>query len=209
MLKGASWRRRPSRMADYVWQPITPHRAAELLAGLRARWWIAGGWAIDLFVGRTTRRHGDMDIALPRGSEPALRACLPAWDIQIPHDGQFIPWDGGPMKHPYHQLWARPDLGGPWAFDFMLEEHRDDAWIYRRDERVTLPLVRLDRTTEDGLHYICPEVALLYKARSKAIEHNAADFESAVSALSTGERRWLREALAIAHPGHAWIERLG
>jgi hypothetical protein len=195
-------------MADYVWQPIAPHQARELLAGLRARWWIAGGWAIDLSVGRQTRPHADLDIALLRGTEPALRACLPAWDIQIAHDGQFIPWDGGPMVHPYHQFWARPDLESPWACEFMLEEHRNDAWIYRRDARVTLPLVRLDRTTGDGLPYLCPEVALLYKANKPDLERNAADFESTGSALSTEERCWLRDALAIAHPGHAWIERL-
>lgn len=185
-----------------------PREAAKLLGDLPAPWWIAGGWAIDLFLGRQTRPHADTDVALLRGTEPTLRACLPAWDIQIAHEGQFIPWDGGPMARPYHQFWARPDAESPWALEFMLEEHGGDTWVYRRDARVTLSIASLGRTVADGVPYICPEVALLYKARGKGVERNAADFESALAALSAGERRWLRAALILAHPGHTWIERL-
>ena len=195
-------------MADYEWLPLTPREAAKLLGDLPVPWWIAGGWAIDLFLGRQTRPHADTDTTLLRGTEPSLRACLPAWDIQIAHDGQFISWDGGPLVHPYHQFWARPDPKSPWALEFMLEEHRDDTWVYRRDATVTLPITRLGRTTADGVPYVCPEVALLYKARGKGIERNAADFESAVTELSAEARGWLRDALMLAHPGHAWIERL-
>jgi hypothetical protein len=195
-------------MAGYEWLPLEPREAAKLLGSLSAPWWIAGGWAIDLLLGRQTRPHADTDTTLLRGTEPALRTCLPAWDIKIAHDGQFIPWDGGPVEHPYHQFWARPTPESPWALEFLLEEHSDDTWIYRRDARVTLPLASLGRTTADGVPYISPEVALLYKARGKGIERNAADFESALAALSAEERRWLRDALALAHPGHTWIERL-
>jgi len=195
-------------MGDYEWLPLSPREAAKLLADLPAPWWIVGGWAIDLFLGRQTRPHADTDTALLRGTEPVLREVLPTWDIQIAHDGQFIPWDGTPLEQPYHQFWARPDADGPWAVEFMLEEHVDDMWVYRRDPTVTLPITRLGRTTADGVPYICPEVALLYKARGKGIERNTADFESALSALSAEERRWLRDALILAHPGPAWIERL-
>lgn len=41
--------------------------ATELVAGLVAsgfRIWIAGGWAVDAIVGRTTRPHGDLDLAV-------------------------------------------------------------------------------------------------------------------------------------------------
>jgi hypothetical protein len=195
-------------MAEYKWLPLEPREAAKLLEGLSVPWWIAGGWAIDLFLGRRTRTHADTDIALLRGTEPALAGCLPSWDIQIAHEGGFIPWDGGPMERPYHQFLARPGAESPWATEFMLEEHADDVWVYRRDARVTLSIAALGRKTVDGVPYICPEVALLYKARGKGIERNAADFESAVAALSPKARGWLLDALLIAHPGHAWIERL-
>lgn len=195
-------------MAHDDWDPLSPQQAAELLAGLDVSWWIAGGWAIDLFLGRQTRPHADLDIALLRGTEPALRDRLPTWDIQIAHEGQFIPWDGGPLSRPHHQFWARQDPGSRWAVEFMLEEHRDDVWIYRRDPAVRMPVTRLAHTTDDGFPYLRPEIALLYKAKRASEARNAADFDAALPSLTQEQRRWLRDALTQAHPGNDWIERL-
>ncbi len=39
---------------------------------------IDGGWAVDAVIGRQTRRHADLDIALPAGQVPRLLALLRA-----------------------------------------------------------------------------------------------------------------------------------
>ena len=44
-----------------------------LLSDLSVPYWIAGGWAIDLAVGRVTRDHADVDIMLLERDEHALR----------------------------------------------------------------------------------------------------------------------------------------
>ena len=43
-------------------------------AGLRA--WVAGGWAVDAVVGRQTRPHGDLDLAVDASQLAALMALL-------------------------------------------------------------------------------------------------------------------------------------
>ncbi|MEY2847959.1 MAG: hypothetical protein RI885_624 [Actinomycetota bacterium] len=40
------------------------------------RVWLAGGWAVDAVVGRQTREHGDLDVAVDMVDLPALRALL-------------------------------------------------------------------------------------------------------------------------------------
>ena len=197
-------------MAEFgPWQPLSLEETAWLFAGLGAPWWVAGGWAIDLFLGRQTRDHADVDLSILRGDQPRLRALLPDWDIQVAHDGTLIPWQPGDwLTAPRHQFWARPRPELAWALEFLLEDHEDGRWLYRRDHRVWLPLERFGRETADGLPYVCPEVALLFKARGHEIERNAVDFESALPALDAEARSWLREALATAHPGHAWLGRL-
>jgi hypothetical protein len=35
-------------------------------------WWIAGGWAVDLFLGEQTRVHDDVDVAVLRRDEHEL-----------------------------------------------------------------------------------------------------------------------------------------
>ena len=39
---------------------------SELMRGFDGPWYVAGGWAIDLFLGRSTRAHSDVDIAILR-----------------------------------------------------------------------------------------------------------------------------------------------
>jgi hypothetical protein len=191
------------------WQPLSLEETADLFAGLGAPWWIAGGWAIDLFLGRATRPHADVDVSLLRADQPRLRALLPDWDIRVAHAGGLTTWiDGDWLTPPRHQFWARPAPDAPWALEFLLEDHGDGHWRYRRNAAITLPLDRLGRTSPEGLPYICPEVALLFKSGSPEIERNAVDFGVAAPAMDRAARGWLRDALERAHPGHPWIARL-
>jgi hypothetical protein len=199
----------------YAWSALSPAEARDLFAAFPRPWWVAGGWAIDLFLGRETRRHGDIDIAILRGDEVALPRLVPGWEICVAHDGRLTPWAGDrPLEMPMHQFWVRRDAGGRWSFEVLLEDH-DGAgtWRYRRDHRIAAPIGRLGRVSHDGIPYVAPEVALLYKARShevakSVIEKSAADFAAALPALNDDARAWLRRALGAAHPGHRWAELL-
>jgi hypothetical protein len=48
---------------------------------------------------------------------------------------------------------------------------------------------------------------LLLKAKTVR-PFDQSDFDAVLPMLNTEVRRWLREALAIAHPNHPWIARL-
>ncbi|HEU5381678.1 MAG TPA: hypothetical protein VFV38_40175 [Ktedonobacteraceae bacterium] len=45
-------------------------------------WWIAGGWALDLFLGVQTREHEDLDVLFLRRDHHEIRARLQGWDVQ-------------------------------------------------------------------------------------------------------------------------------
>ena len=195
-------------MPEFEWQPVTPDQAADLLVGFPDPWWLAGGWAIDLFAGRTTRSHGDMDIALLRGSEPALRAHFAGWDVQIAHNGAFEAWSGEILDPTRHQFWSRRQANGPWVLEVLLEDHSDGLWHFRRHASVVLPVKDLTRRNDAGVPYLCPEITLLYKAKSSDEVRNARDFETAAPLLDDNARRWLLRSLKEAHPGHPWIRRL-
>jgi hypothetical protein len=42
------------------------------MAGYRRPWWVAGGWALDLVLGRKTRPHADLEISMLTGDQQAL-----------------------------------------------------------------------------------------------------------------------------------------
>jgi Domain of unknown function (DUF4111) len=48
---------------------------------------------------------------------------------------------------------------------FLLEQGSADRWLFRRHPAVTRPLHQLGRTTADGVPFVAPEVALLFKAK--------------------------------------------
>ena len=42
----------------------TAGRALKVMAGFPQPWWVAGGWALDLFLGRKTRPHADLEFSI-------------------------------------------------------------------------------------------------------------------------------------------------
>jgi hypothetical protein len=127
----------------WAWEPVRPPELPGLLAGVAAPWWVAGGWALDLFLGRETRTHEDLDIALLRRDQLALHRHLRGWDLRYATPEHTLqPWDASYLELPIHGIWARRSARAtaPWTCEFLLNEERDGHWIYRRNETVTRPI---------------------------------------------------------------------
>ncbi|CAA9370908.1 MAG: hypothetical protein AVDCRST_MAG75-47 [uncultured Propionibacteriaceae bacterium] len=52
------------------------HAVLDALAAAGCRAWVAGGWGVDALVGRQTRSHRDLDLALDARAEDAALAAL-------------------------------------------------------------------------------------------------------------------------------------
>ena len=68
-----------------VWQPWQPAEVVRLFSTLTVPWWIAGGWAIDLFLGEQTRHHDDIDVLILRRDQREVRTIFRGWDVQGAH----------------------------------------------------------------------------------------------------------------------------
>ena len=76
-----------------VWDPASPAEAVDIFSGCQARWWIAGGYAIELAAGRPIREHSDIDILLLRRDQLAVQRVLPAWEWHAADPpGTLRPW---------------------------------------------------------------------------------------------------------------------
>lgn len=192
------------------WAPLSVAEMQAAMAGFAAPWWIAGGWAVDLALGRQTRVHGDTDIAVLRRDQPALFEHLRGWDVQIVADGTFTPWREGDWLEggARFQFWVRRETASPWAFEILLEETEGDDWLYRRRPGVRLPLARFGAADAAGAPHVSLPVALLYKSKGHDSPRNAADFAAAKAALDAPSRVWLTSALKAIEPDHPWIASL-
>jgi hypothetical protein len=190
------------------WQALSIDEVAAVLGGLSVRWWIAGGHAIDLFVGSSTRYHQDVDVAILRPDQLTVQANLDGWDLRVAHDGRLTRWAPGQLLGPHeHGIWARPHPASTWRFELLVDDVIDGQWAYRRNPAVRLPLDQLGRTTATGLPYLRPEVVLLYKAKQPRApdEHDAA---VVIPRLPRSERAWLAAAIAKDTPEHHWLRLL-
>lgn len=54
------------------------------MRGVGAAWWIARGWAIELFVGKPVREHSDLEIGCFRSKSPRPKDAVDfnaAWPL--------------------------------------------------------------------------------------------------------------------------------
>ena len=189
------------------WDPLTPAAVAELLEHCPAPWWIAGGYAIDAFVGQFDRRpHGDIDVGLLARDQAAIRAVLAGWDLNCADPpGKLRLWHHGEvLEEPIHDVWVREHPEGPWRLQLVLNPAEHDDWIYRRDSRIRR---RVEQITwrSDGIPYLAAEVQLLFKSKNVRPKDDR-DFADSLPLLSAQQRRWLRRSLELSDFGHPWLD---
>jgi hypothetical protein len=194
-------------------------RVAEQMAQFERPWMVAGGWAIDLHLGRLTRPHKDVEVAVFREDQLALRAYLDGWTFdfmtRIPERPRAAWGEGVWLSAPIHQIWAAPpELGRveqpgahPLAIEILLNERSGDEWLFRKDLTLTLPIARAVVPTRAGVPVLAPEVVLLYKSGMPR-DADEADFANAAPVLPPLSRAWLRRAIERGNPGHHWLRRL-
>ncbi len=192
------------------WVVRTPADAQALFAGYPGRWWIAGGWAIQVYTG-VSREHGDLDPSIPRAELPLLRRHLAGrLDLWSADQGALSPLLPGDLDDGLpdtcENVWARSNGAEPWEYDIILMTSRATTWTFKRDARINRPL---DETvwSRDGIDYLRPEIQLLHKA-NRVRPKDQHDFDTTVPLLDRSDRNWLRSAITLVHPGHRWLSTL-
>ena len=62
------------------------HAVLDALDHAGCPYWVAGGWGVDALVGRQTRKHRDLDLALPVDREPTALDALAAIGYSLATD---------------------------------------------------------------------------------------------------------------------------
>jgi len=196
-------------------------------------WFLCGGWAVDAWLGRQTRDHQDIDIAIAHGGQRALREHLAGWHLIAHHADDAgnvtATWDGRNLRLPAH-IHARPPgeanlaalldwVPGPRQRDpdgldveFILDEVREGQWLLEGDPPVPVPLDEAVRPSPAGVPAAVPRVLMYHKATAYwgrpgyPRRHDLEDFQALKPLLTRDDEAWLRDALAaFVHP---WLAHL-
>lgn len=195
-------------LASQPWQPLSIEDIADRFAKVDVDWWIAGGLAIDLFLGWETRSHDDIDIEMFRSDREALFEVFEGWDLHTVSAGASTPWTAGqPLADHVFGIWGRPTPDADWAVEVILADGDTDTWRFRRDPSISLQRSALTQTTVEGIRYCTPEVQLLYKGKQHRPKDDL-DMVRCLHRLTSEQRGWLADALAISEPTHPWLTLL-
>lgn len=187
------------------------HALAAEMDGCTCDWAVGSGWAIDLFLGRVTRVHHDIDLIVDRRDQFALRVHLAArgYNFVTPLNGRLEPWPPHMrIELPRHQVHAHREND---FIDILLTDFDGGFWRYRRDPIVARAVERAFRQTDNGLRYLAPELVLLFKSKNTGTHDrpkDQQDFDAVVAQLDDEARAWLRWALVATEPSHAWLQSL-
>jgi hypothetical protein len=174
--------------------------AVSLMRPFPARWWIAGGLALELDAGRSWRLHDDTDVGICRRDAHHLLAVLDGWEIAVGSQGQLLPWDGHELSAAAHEnnLWCRQG-DGPWRLDIAVDDGDDERWVYRRDVSLALPWRRVVLSSATGIPYLAPGIQLLYKS-ADVRPKDQLDAEVVIPELDRASVALLSVRLAGDHP---------
>jgi hypothetical protein len=191
-----------------AWEPWSPAQVTEMLQASTPTWAVVGGWAIDLWLGRESRSHGDIEIAAPRCDFVHFRGFFePRYQLYAAGDGETFALDvDETIPSSKFQCWIADPDSGTWRLDLMLEPGDSQTWVFRRDERIQESRERMIGR-EGGIPFLKPEGVLLYKAKA-ARGKDQADLEACLPHLSPDARSWLAASLSLIHPEHHWLEVL-
>ena len=198
--------------------PKALSRVTELMSGFAPTWALCGGWAVDAWLGRESRDHVDVDIAVFDDDQGAiLNHMAVGWSL-IGHDDTVADdseesWDGRQLFLPAH-IHARAQDG--FELEFHLNERRNGTWVFSRQPGVSMPLHECVRQSSWGISTVVPEVILYYKAlppgwrgsRPELRPHDHSDFSMLLPVLSNSQREWIRHAISQIDPEHSWLAQL-
>jgi hypothetical protein len=205
------------------------------MATFHPAWFVCGGWAVDSWLGKQTRDHGDFDITVFHDDQRALFDHLRGWHM-VAHkafepDPSTEPWDGRELEATAH-IHARPagdenrkalerwvtapktSVRDGLDLEILLNERRDGEWVLNADPLLTIPLRAAARQSAVGLPTAVPAVLMFYKATAYAgVEgypraHDEADFRALLALLSPDEVAWLSSNIRRLQPEHPWVNLL-
>ena len=165
-------------------------------------WAVSGGWAVDLHLGRQTREHHDIEVAVFYDEQDVLLPLLADCTLLKLQSGKSSPMNyNDRLSPPAHQI----QIQAPLELELLFNLKNGPDWCYRRNPLITRPLHLAILQTKEKIQYLAPEIVLLYKS-THARPQDLTDRKHLFPLLSSEAKDWLHQALATAHPDSCFLK---
>lgn len=197
---------------------------------------ICGGYALELFINDTIRKHSDLDVCIFEEDKDEFIRYMhnKGWVIYEPlNDGskrlisnpyeqkveQICVFCVKPdcsfikMHHMENELFKMEILNTEQLnFDFIeviFNPKTDDNFLYAQNPEITRELSKAVLYNQNNIPYMAPEIVLFCKSIYITREGYKKDFDMTAPLLADESKNWLIHALEKSYPdGHEWLEAL-
>jgi hypothetical protein len=155
--------------------------AVNVMKDFKYPWFFAGGWAIDLGIGKVTRDHEDVDICIFREHALEVLSYFSEWTIYvaIPGEGRLelcqTLKDLAPPRYGLHLHRGQEDF-----IEILLTDRSEDNILFRKNHHISM----------------------------KYNQFVQEEFKSYLPFMNKERRLWLSLALQKQFPSSSWIEQL-
>ncbi|MGH9948577.1 MAG: nucleotidyltransferase domain-containing protein [Pyrinomonadaceae bacterium] len=185
-----------------------PLQVSRLMRDFKPAWFVAGGWAIDLFLEKQTRVHEDVEIALFRKDQITFHDYFEGWLLQKLVNGEALVWNRSEwLTLPIHEVQCYKETAQPQQIEILLNESNETDWLYRRNPKVRRSLVKVQLESSAGVKFLCPEIVLLYKSKHPRAKDER-DLQTVVKYLDAEQKKWLKDAIGVCDEKHRWLKHL-
>jgi hypothetical protein len=192
------------------WSPLLVPDTIRLFAKAPFAWGLAGGFAIEQFVGHPLRSHSDVDVLIFRDNQLLLQQWLNEWHLfAADPPGELREWETGEyLPIGINDIWGHAQNNQCWQIQLMLMEVTGDTWYSRRNDSVRGH--RNDLIVQyAGVPCIRVEVLLLFKSKNIRPKDDV-DFHACLPKMTARSKQWLSKTLGVLYPdGHQWQSLLG
>ena len=160
-------------------------------------WFIAGGWAIDLFLEKETRLHDNIEIGIYREQQMKLFRYLGKYKKYYIDNRSRIgkyekkEWKKEYLRLPISEIFVEYD---GLEIEILLNEKDDFDWIYGKNNKIKHERSNVIRYTDDRIPYLCPEIVLLYKTMEMR-NKDKDDILNALKKMNYSEKNWLIDSI--------------
>jgi hypothetical protein len=192
-----------------LWKPLSVVEVTHLFRDAPFTWSVAGGYAVEQFLGKPIRPHDDIDIVVFRDDQRQLYRWLSDWQLfAADPPGTLRLWRAAEwLAFGIHDIWAHRTDADAWQLQVMLLEADGDEWFSRRHSMIR----GLRQDVLVNYHHIPSvriEVQLMYKAKGNRPKDQL-DFQACLPLLTADAKAWLKQSLYYEHPnGHPWLSAL-
>ena len=210
------------------------HNADGLLKGNGFDYSICGGFALDLFLGKTVRKHGDIDICVYQEDRAKIIDYMIniGWNVYefcgngiihllssgsdsvhignlmcVYDDCELLTTNITDKKNYFHHNFLSIGITKLNYMEFLFNDRHNGKTIFDKDFNVERDTGKAFLKL-NGLKYLAPEIILYFKANNPELKNNI-DFDTTVNFLNDDQKTWLKQSVIRKHgDNHFWLSKI-